>query len=29
MIKKICAESGLLEWFMWWDDRKFHIIPAF
>ena len=29
LIKKICAESGLLEWFMWWDDRKFHIIPAF
>ena len=29
LIKKICDESGLLEWFMWWDDRKFHIIPAF
>ena len=29
LIKKICAESSLLEWFMWWDDRKFHIIPAF
>ena len=29
LIKKICADSGLLEWFMWWDDRKFHIIPAF
>ena len=29
LIKKICAESGLLELFMWWDDRKFHIIPAF
>ena len=29
LVKKICAESGFLEWFMWWDDCKFHIIPAF
>ena len=29
LIKKICADNSLLEWFMWWDDRRFHIIPAF
>ena len=29
LLKKICAESEILDWFLWWDERKFHIVPAF
>ena len=23
------ADSNLLDWFLWWDERRFHIVPAF
>ena len=29
LLKKICAESEILDWFLWWDEWKFHIVPAF
>ena len=28
-IRRICADNDILDWFLWWDDRKFHIVPAF
>ena len=28
-LQRICEESKLLDWFLWWDERKFHIVPAF
>ena len=28
-LRTICEKSGILDWFLWWDERKFHIVPAF
>ena len=28
-LRIICEKSGILEWFLWWDERKFHIVRAF
>ena len=28
-LRTLCQKSGILGWFLWWDERKFHIIPAF
>ena len=28
-IRRICADNDILDWFLWWDDRKFHIVPAY
>ena len=28
-LRRICADSNLLDWFLWWDERRFHIVPAF
>ena len=28
-LRTLCEKSGILGWFLWWDERKFHIIPAF
>ena len=25
----ICEDNNLVDWFTWWDKRRFHIIPAF
>ena len=25
----ICADNNLLEWFLWWDERRFHIVHAY
>ena len=29
VLRTICEKSGILDWFLWWDERKFHIVPAF
>ena len=26
---KICKDNNLLDWFLWWDERWLHIVPAF
>ena len=28
-LRTLCEKSGILSWFMWWEERKFHIVPAF
>ena len=28
-LHKICKDNNLLDWFLWWDERQFHIVPAF
>ena len=28
-LRTLCENSGILGWFLWWDERKFHIVPAF
>ena len=28
-LHKICKDNNLLDWFLWWDERWFHIVPAF
>ena len=28
-LEHLCEKSGILGWFLWWDERKFHIVPAF
>ena len=28
-LHKICEDNKLLDWFLWWDERRFHIVPAF
>ena len=28
-MRRICADNDILDWFLWWDERRFHIIPAF
>ena len=28
-LRAICENNNLVDWFTWWDERWFHIIPAF
>ena len=28
-LRTLCEKSGILDWFLWWDERKFHIVRAF
>ena len=28
-MKNICECSNIINWWNWWDARKFHILPAF
>ena len=28
-LRTLCEKSGILDWFLWWDERKFHIVHAF
>ena len=28
-MRTLCEKSGILDWFLWWDERKFHIVRAF
>ena len=28
-LRNICEENNLLDWFLWWDERRFHIVPAY
>ena len=28
-LRNICADNNLLEWFLWWDERRFHIVHAY
>ena len=28
-LRAICEDNNLVDWFTWWDERQFHIIPAF
>ena len=28
-LRAICENNSLIDWFTWWDERRFHIIPAF
>ena len=28
-LSSICEENNLLDWFLWWDERRFHIVPAY
>ena len=28
-LRAICEENNLLDWFEWWDERHFHIVPAY
>ena len=28
-LRTLCERSDILPWFLWWEERKFHIVPAF
>ena len=28
-LRKICERANILNWWKWWDMRRYHIIPAF
>ena len=28
-LRAICEDNNLLDWFDWWDERRFHIVPAY
>ena len=28
-LRTLCEKSGILSWFLWWEERRFHIVPAF
>ena len=28
-LRTLCEKSRILDWFLWWDERKFHIVHAF
>ena len=28
-LRTLCEKSGILDWFLWWDERKFNIVRAF
>ena len=28
-LRTLCERSEILPWFLWWEERKFHIVPAF
>ena len=28
-LRTLCEKSGILDWFLWWDEHKFHIVRAF
>ena len=28
-LKVICTRNGIANWWMWWEVRRFHIVPAF
>ena len=28
-LRAICEDNNLLDWFEWWDERRFHIVPAY
>ena len=28
-LRTLCEKSGILSWFMWWEECRFHIVPAF
>ena len=28
-LKAICTQNGIVNWWMWWEVRWFHIVPAF
>ena len=28
-LRTLCEKSGILDWFLWWDECKFHIVHAF
>ena len=28
-LRTLCEKSRILDWFLWWDERKFHIVRAF
>ena len=28
-LRTLCEKSRILDWFLWWDEHKFHIVRAF
>ena len=28
-LRTLCEKSGILSWFLWWEECGFHIVPAF
>ena len=28
-LRTLCQKSGVLSWFLWWEEHRFHIVPAF
>ena len=28
-LRTLCEKSGILDWFFWWDEHKFHIVRTF
>ena len=28
-LRTLCEKSGILSWFLWWEEHRFHIVPAF
>ena len=28
-LRTLCEKSGILSWFLWWEECRFHIVPAF
>ena len=28
-LKKICMKNKIMHFYNWWDERKYHIVPAF
>ena len=28
-LRTLCENSGILSWFLWWEEHRFHIVPAF